>query len=167
MLAEHFCASIVKNLKLIVSMKGKKTVCFNIKASWHAIARLYNEQAAKHGLSASIGYVLLNIDTENGTPATKIGPLIGMESRSLTRMLKNLEENGLILKKSDEKDKRLVKVFLTEKGKEKKEIAKQVVKKFNNVVSEEIPAEKLTTFFEVIDTINEIIDRKNIYKESH
>jgi DNA-binding MarR family transcriptional regulator len=125
---------------------------------------MYNEEAAKHGLSASIGYVLLNIDEEHGTPATKIGPQIGMESRSLTRMLKSLEETGLIERKADDKDKRLVKICLTAKGKEKKELAKIVVKKFNNVVKEEISTEKLAIFFEVVEKINKIIEQKNIYK---
>jgi DNA-binding MarR family transcriptional regulator len=144
-------------------MKQKKTVCSSIKTSWHAIARLYNEQAAKHGLTASIGYVLLNLDIEHGTPATKIGPLIGTESRSLTRLLKSLEENGLIYKAQDQKDKRLIKIFLTEKGIAKREIARQVVKKFNNLLHELIPQEKLKAFFEVMDKINEVIEQKNIY----
>ena len=145
-------------------MKQKKTVCFTIKSSWHAIARVYNEQAAQHGLSASIGYVLLNLDLEQGTPATKIGPLIGTESRSLTRMLKSLEENGLIYKQQDKADKRMVKIFLTDRGKEKREIAKEVVKKFNKVVSSVISEDKLSIFFEVMEKINEIAESKNIYK---
>lgn len=143
--------------------QAKNTVCFNIKASWHAISRLYNEQGVKYGLTASVGYVLLNIDAAQGTPATKIGPLLGMESRSLTRMLKNMEQDDLIYKESDKSDKRLVKIFLTEKGKEKKEIAKKVVKRFNQAVREEVPQEKLDTFFEVFEKINNIIARKNIY----
>jgi DNA-binding MarR family transcriptional regulator len=145
-------------------MKHKKTVCFSIKSSWHAIARLYNEQAVKHSLSASMGYVLLNLDQELGTPATKIGPLIGTESRSLTRMLKSLEDDGLIYKVQDTKDKRLVKIFLTTKGIKKKEIAKQVVKTFNKAVRELIPEEKLSIFFEVIEKINQVAETKNIYK---
>ncbi|HEY8402886.1 MAG TPA: MarR family transcriptional regulator [Cytophagaceae bacterium] len=143
--------------------QAKKTVCFNIKASWHAISRLYNEQAVKYGLTTSVGYVLLNIDSREGTPATKIGPLLGMESRSMTRMLKSMEQDGLIYKVSDANDKRLVKIFLTEKGKEKREIAKKVVKRFNQLVKEELGEEKLETFFEVIEKINSIIARKNIY----
>lgn len=141
-----------------------QTICFNIKTAWHAISRLYNEQALKHDLSASIGYVLLNINTKEGTPATKIGPQIGVEARSLTRMLNNLEESGLIKRVSDEKDKRLVRIFLTEKGKEKKELAKKVVKKFNQAVRDQIPEEKLEVFFEVMEKINSIIDQKEIYK---
>ena len=140
-------------------MKRNQTVCFNIKASWHAISRMYNEYGQDYGVSASVGYVLLNIDV-NGTPATKIGPLLGMESRSLSRMLKSLEENDLIYRKQDEKDKRLYKIFLTEKGREKREMAKKVVKKFNNAVREQVSDHKLEIFFEVIEKINSLIDQK-------
>ena len=146
------------------NMRSKETVCFNIKSSWHAISRMYNEQAMKYGLTVSIGYVLLKIDTENGTPATKIGPQIGMESRSLTRTLKHLEEEGLIKRVQDSTDKRLVRIVLTDKGKEKKEIAKKVVKRFNQMVKDEIPPEQLETFFDVLAKIHNIIAEKKIYK---
>lgn len=149
----YFCPVIMK-------LKAKESVCFNIKTSWHAISRMYNNGGSEFDLSASLGFVLLNIDLENGTPATKIAPLLGMETRSLTRMLKSMEENGLIYRKADEKDKRSVRVFLTERGKEKRELAKLAVKTFNNAVRETIPADKLKVFFEVIDKINEVVDNK-------
>ncbi|MCS6822690.1 MAG: MarR family transcriptional regulator [Cytophagaceae bacterium] len=144
-------------------MKKEQTVCFNIKVAWHAISRMYNEQASKYGYTAAVGFVLLNIDAQNGTPATKIAPELGMESHSLSRMLKKMEQDKLIYRKPDKSDKRLVKIFLTEKGKENKEIAKRVVKKFNTVVREEVPEEKLQVFFEVIAKINNIIAEKGIY----
>lgn len=146
-----------------MKLKPEQTVDYHIKISWHAINRMYNEQAGKHGSTAAVGFVLLNIDPKEGTPATKIGPLIGMEATSLTRMLKNLEENKLICRVQDQKDKRLVRIFLTDQGKEAREIAKKVVKKFNNAVREAIPEEKLQTFFEVMEKINNIIAEKNIY----
>jgi MarR family transcriptional regulator, organic hydroperoxide resistance regulator len=141
-------------------MKRNETVCFNIKTSWHAIARMYNEQGQEYELSASIGYVLLNIDIQNGTPATKIGPSIGMEPKSLSRMLKSLEKDKLIFKEQDENDKRLFRIFLTAKGKEKRELARKAVKKFNQQIREEIPGQKLEIFFEVMQKINNILDQK-------
>ena len=102
------------------SLPKEDTVDFNIKFAWHSINRMYNQQAAGHDLTTSIGFVLLNIDSKNGTPATKIAPLLGMEPRSLSRMLKALEERGLICRKSDPNDKRLVKIFLTDSGRQKK-----------------------------------------------
>lgn len=144
-------------------MKPQDTVDYSIKITWHAISRMYNEQASKHGSTAAVGFVLLNIDAREGTPATKIGPALGMESTSLARMLKNLEEEGLICRVQDKNDKRLVRIFLTDKGKEARETAKKVVKKFNNAVKEAVPEEKLQAFFEVMEKINNIIADKKIY----
>lgn len=141
-------------------MKPQDTVDYNIKACWHAIARMYNNEAARHDMTMAIGYVLLNIDAEKGTPATKIAPQVGLETRSLTRMLKTLEEEGLISRVADEKDRRGVNIFLTETGKQKREIARQTVRHFNFLVRENVPPEKLRVFFEVIDEINKLIEPK-------
>jgi len=58
----------------------------------------------------------------------------------------------------------LVKVYLTEKGKEAKEVAKKVVRRFNDAIREEIPENKLAVFNEVIEKINNIIAEKKIYQ---
>jgi MarR family transcriptional regulator, organic hydroperoxide resistance regulator len=142
-------------------MKPKESICFNLKNSWQNVSKMYNLLGLKHDLSASVGYVLLNIDEKNGTPATKIGPLIGLEATSLTRMLRSLEEKELIIKKPDEHDKRSVRVYLTEKGRQKKEISKKTVKTFNKEVREQVPEEKLKIFFEVIDKVNAIAEEIN------
>jgi DNA-binding MarR family transcriptional regulator len=124
---------------------------------------MYNEEGAKYGLTAATGYVLINIDEKEGTQATRIGPLLGMEPTSLTRMLKNLETEGLIYRQQDSNDKRSVRIFLTPAGKEKKQIARKVIKKFNALIYDSIPEKKLETFFEVVEEINNIITRKNIF----
>ena len=82
-----------------------------------------------------------------------------MEATSLSRILKNLETKGLIYRKSDEVDKRKVLIFLTPEGVEKRKIAKKVVSGFNKLIVEEIPIEKLSVFFEVMETINKTVDK--------
>ena len=142
------------------SMKKEHTVDYNIKTAWHAIYRMYNQKALKDDFTTSIGYVLLNIDSQEGTPATKIAPLIGLESRSLTRMLKNMEEKGLIVKQPDPNDRRSVRITLTELGRKKKEISRKTVLDFNNLVRDIIPEHKLHIFFDVINEINKIVDEE-------
>ncbi|HEX6890432.1 MAG TPA: MarR family transcriptional regulator, partial [Chryseolinea sp.] len=110
-------------------------------------------QAGKHDITTSIGFVLLNIHTD-GTPATKIAPLMGLEARSLTRMLKTMEEKKLIYRAPDPVDKRSVRIFLTELGKTKKEVSRETVLSFNNKVREIVPENKLKIFFEVMNEIN-------------
>lgn len=146
-------------------MKREESIDYNIKATWHAIARMYNQQAMKHDITTSIGFVLLNINTKEGTPATKIAPLMGLESRSLTRMLKSMEEKGLIYKKQDAHDKRSVRIFLTAEGIQKKEVSKETVKRFNEEVVRLLNPKDLEAFYRVIQQISEVIDENKIYQE--
>ena len=148
-------------------MKREETIDHNIKSAWHAISRMYNQQAVKQNITTSIGFVLLNISSKEGTPATKIAPLMGLESRSLTRVLKNMEEKGLIFRRPDAIDGRSVRIFLTDEGKRKKEVSRETVLSFNNQVREVISDEKLEVFFDVINDINKIIDSNRIYENAN
>jgi len=136
-----------------MKITNRQSVDLNIKASWLAISKMYNALGSAHQITHSTGFVLLNIDQENGTPATKIAPLMGMESRSLSRMLKNMEENGIIYRKQDQKDKRKVMICLTEKGKKQREMARKVVREFNARVRQSVNNEELESFLRVIRCI--------------
>jgi DNA-binding MarR family transcriptional regulator len=146
-------------------MKPEETVDYNIKVAWHAISRMYNTQAAQHDITTSIGFVLLNIDQENGTPATKIAPLLGLETRSLTRILRSMEDKGLIYKQADSVDKRSVRIFLTPVGLEKKEISRQTVRHFNLKIREKIPQAQLDSFFKVAAQITGMIEGKALFED--
>ena len=146
-------------------MKPEETVDYNIKVAWHAISRMYNTQAARYDITTSIGFVLLNIDQELGTPATKIAPLLGLETRSLTRILRSMEEKGLIYKQADTLDKRSVRIFLTELGLEKKEVSRQTVRHFNLKVREKIPQSQLDSFFKVASQITGMIEGKTLFDD--
>ncbi|MDZ4716720.1 MAG: MarR family transcriptional regulator [Cytophagales bacterium] len=146
-------------------MKREETIDHHIKAAWHGIARMYNQQALKYGGTMSMGFALLNIHSEDGTPATKIGPLMGLEARSLTRLLKSMEEKGLIVRKADLMDKRSVRIQLTREGKKRRERARDTVLRFNEAVREVIPSKKLDVFFEVVLGINRMIEKNDIYKK--
>ena len=144
-------------------MKREETVDHHIKTCWHAIYRMYNEQAMKHGTTTSMGFVALNIDPKEGTPATKIAPLIGLESRSLSRTLKDMEKKGFIYRKKDPRDGRSIRIFLTALGEEKREISRETVIRFNEIIRESVSPQKLEIFFEVIETINQLVGKKEIF----
>ena len=137
-------------------MRREETVDHTIKSAWHAIARMYNQQASKYEITTSIGFVLLNINSDEGAPATKIAPLMGLEARSLTRMLKTMERKKLIHRVPDPADKRSVRIYLTDLGKRKKELSRASVLLFNNRVRELVSESKLKIFFEVMNEINQL-----------
>ncbi|WP_421874347.1 MarR family winged helix-turn-helix transcriptional regulator [Marinoscillum sp.] len=144
-------------------MKREETIDYNIKVAWHAISRMYNQYGADMDVTASTGFVLLNIDQENGTPATKIAPLMGLEARSLTRMLKTMEDKKWIRREKDPTDGRSVRIFLTELGKEKREFSKKAVREFNTKIRQMVPEEDVQAFIRVTNTVTQLIEDKSLF----
>ncbi len=140
-----------------------KTIDYILRSTWQAVSRMYNEEATKYGASMATGFALLSIDKENGTPSTTLASRLGMEATSLTRTLKCMEEKGLIIRKKNPYDGRGVLIYLTEFGKEKRELSKNTVVKFNETLKQHIPEEKLQHFIEVSEIINELITEKKIF----
>jgi DNA-binding MarR family transcriptional regulator len=143
-----------------------KTIDYILRATWQAVSRMYNEEASKYGATMATGFALLSMDKNEGTPSTALGPKMGMEATSLTRTLKSMEEKGLIIRKKNPDDGRGVLIFLTELGKEKRDLSKNTVLKFNDTVKNHISDEKLQHFIEVSEMINELIHNKNIFNQT-
>ena len=141
-------------------MKPEETIDFNLRWTWLNINRYYNDAAAEYGSSMSVGMVLLNIDVENGTPSTKLGPKMGMEPTSLSRTIKNMEDEGLIARKSDDSDGRKSIVHLTPLGLEKRDLAKKVVLDFNETVRKKLKESDIQIFLKVLSTVNKTIEGK-------
>ena len=83
---------------------------------------------------------------------------MGMESRSLTRSLKGMLDRNLIRKKTDHKDKRKVRIYLTKKGIEYRKIASENVKVFNERVFSKISQKELDAFYKVLDAVDQSIE---------
>lgn len=142
-----------------------KTIDYVLRATWQAVARMYNEEASKYGATMATGFALLSIDKEKGTSSTALGPKMGMEATSLTRTLKSMEEKGLIVRKKNPEDGRGIIIQLTDLGQEKRELSKSTVVKFNETIKDVVSPEKLQNFMEVSEIINDLISDKKIFLE--
>lgn len=147
-------------------MEKSNSIDHQLRATWQAVAKYYNERAALHGSTMATAFVLLNIDFENGTPSTALGPMMGMEPTSLSRILKNMEDKGAISRTKNPDDGRSVIIKLTAYGKEMRKLSKDTVYQFNNAVREQLSEEEINTFFKVTETINTLIADKEIYQET-
>lgn len=142
-----------------------KSIDYILRATWQSIARMYNEEASKYGATMATGFALLSIDKEKGTPSTALGPKMGMEPTSLTRTLKSMEEKGLIIKKKNPNDGRGVLIYLTDFGKEKRELSKNTVIHFNETIRKRFSEEQWDNFIEIAITINQLIQDKEIFSQ--
>ncbi|WP_411273661.1 MarR family winged helix-turn-helix transcriptional regulator [Daejeonella sp.] len=136
-------------------MKPEETVDYFLKIVWQTVANKYNQIAAEYGITQALGYMLINIH-EEGTTVSQIAVLSGVKSTSLSRMLNNMQELGLIYRETDTADKRSVKIFLTPFGVEKRQIAKDVVRKFNEFLNSHISDKERLQLIKSLNKINQL-----------
>lgn len=136
-------------------MKQQETVDYFLKVVWQNVSNAYNQIASGFGITQAIGYVLINIEKE-GTAVSKLAGLLGVKATSLSRMLNNMEEMGLIYRETSEGDKRSVKVFLTELGREKRQMAKGVVISFNEYLNENLSIQEKNNLIVTLQKLNKL-----------
>jgi DNA-binding MarR family transcriptional regulator len=138
------------------SVKHQETIDYFLKIVWQTVANKYNNIVTEFGITQSIGYLLINIDEKEGTTVSQAAALLGLKSTSLSRMLRQIEKSGLIYRESNEGDKRSVKIYLTESGKEKRRQARAVVKQFNNYLNAHISDNDKEFLIKTLKKINQL-----------
>lgn len=141
--------------------KHTETIDSKLKTAWQVISRMYNAEAIMHNGTFAMAHFLLNVDSQEGSFGINIAPHLGMESTSLSRLVTSLEQKKLIQRLPDKEDKRKTKIKLTAKGKAQKELAKNVVRSFNQLAEAKIGKKRLDEFFKTIDDIIELAEQRN------
>ena len=105
---------------------------------------------AFNGAQGRILYVLWQ---EDGVPIKIISEKSGLAITSLTTMLERMEKNGLIIRKTDEADKRKTLLFLTDKAKELKEAYDSVSNEMGNIYYRDFTDKEILQFEEYLNRI--------------
>ena len=142
-----------------------KTIDYILRITWLSVQKMYNQEASKFGSTMATGFTLLSIDPEKGTPSTALGPKMGMEATSLSRILKTMDQNGLIERHPNPEDGRGVIITLTDFGRAKRAYSREKVLTFNETIKNNISEEKLNHFYEVSELINHMVSNKKIYNQ--
>ena len=136
---------------------------YSLRTSWQSIRMMYQEEATKYGHTYAIGFALLSIDPKKGTSSTSIAPIMGLEANSLSRLLKTMEINKLIIRKPNPNDGRGIIILLTKEGLKKRDITKDKVIKFNRLIKKNITKKDLTVFLKTTNTIKNLISKNTVF----
>ncbi|MFD1343503.1 MarR family winged helix-turn-helix transcriptional regulator [Litorisediminicola beolgyonensis] len=94
----------------------EQMLCFDLYSANHAFGRLYKPLLDPLGLTYPQYLVMVSLWTEDGLSVGEIGRKLGLESNTLTPLLKRLEASGLLTRSRDGVDERRVIVRLTREG---------------------------------------------------
>jgi DNA-binding MarR family transcriptional regulator len=91
-------------------------VCFSVYATTHAFSRAYRPLLEPLGLTYPQYLVMLVLWEADERTVGDIGDALGLDSGTLTPLLKRLEGSGLVRRRRSADDERRVRVQLTETG---------------------------------------------------
>jgi MarR family transcriptional regulator, organic hydroperoxide resistance regulator len=101
-------------------------LCFLLHATSRAFDAAYRPVLAKLGLTYPQSLVMLVLWEQDGQTVSEIGQRLFLDSGTLTPLLKRLEAQGVVIRKRDLVDERLVRVNLTKTGSHLRRAARSV-----------------------------------------
>jgi DNA-binding MarR family transcriptional regulator len=94
----------------------KEMLCFSLYAANNAMNRVYKPLLEPLGLTYPQYLVLVVLWGKNDITVSQIGECLGLDSNTLTPLLKRMEVSDLLKRKRNAKDERQVIISLTVKG---------------------------------------------------
>jgi len=91
-------------------------ICFALYSANHAMQRVYQPLLAPLGLTYPQFLVLMTLWQSDDRTVGDLGRALGLESNTLTPLLKRMETQGFLARARDNNDERQVRVTLTDKG---------------------------------------------------
>ena len=73
---------------------------------------------ARYGIHAGQDVLLYYLSQEDGQTVSKLVEAISIQHATISHMITRMVANGLVIKAKDEKDMRVSRIFLTDKGRE-------------------------------------------------
>jgi DNA-binding MarR family transcriptional regulator len=103
-----------------------RQLCFALYSASRAVTRAYGPLLEPLGITYPQYVVFLALWERDGQPVHELGTCLGLDSGTLTPLLKRLEQRKLVERRRDRDDERVVKIFLTADGKALRAKAKKV-----------------------------------------
>lgn len=104
--------------------------------------------------------ILLLLSLSGGLYQTQIANILGKDRPNITRMIDVIETKGFIRREKDANNRRILKVYLTEKGLEKVQNIKPLKERMDRVQYKGMSTEEIDTLVTLLRRV-----RKNISEE--
>ncbi len=111
------------------------------------------------GVGASQGYTLLSIPREGSLSMQNLSTVMGLASSTTTRIVDQLVRKGLVRRKSDRADRRVVKVELTVHGQELWQTLDRELQEFFKNAFTEIQEEERARIIQALEQITQTMEK--------
>jgi len=91
-------------------------VCYVMKGTMKKLEKYMGQKFDEYGINLAQSFILFSLMEKDGLTLTEIGNRTQIENSSLTTMVDRLEKEELAKRSLDSQDRRVIRLFITEKG---------------------------------------------------
>lgn len=140
-----------------------------MRVTWaldHAMQRASKRMERDLGITGPQRLVLRVVGRFPSLPAGKLAELLHVDPSTLTGVLRRLERQGLIRRRSDSRDRRRTLLGLTDKGRAFDVDAGETIEAAIQRILETTPSDKLRAAREVLESITSMLESRASMEDS-
>lgn len=132
-------------------------ICFVMRTAMKKLERVLSAHLEQYGVSVPQSFVLFCLLEEDGSTLKEIGTRAQIDSSSMTVLVDKLESEGLVERRLDQQDRRAIRVYLTDKGRQLGLEVLNAGMAFNQFIKNSL-GELETPFLQGLQTIVKILE---------
>ena len=133
-------------------------VCYALKSTMKKVEKYIGNELDLFGLNLAQSFVLFTLMENDGSTLSEIGNRAQIENSSLTTMVDKLERENLVERRLCSQDRRVIRLFLTDKGRDLAQKVYQHGESFNKYLRKELGVTQ-DNFLAGLVTVANSIDR--------
>ncbi|MGI5920823.1 MAG: MarR family winged helix-turn-helix transcriptional regulator [Syntrophomonadaceae bacterium] len=129
------------------------SIYFSMRAATKKIDKTISDRLQSLGISIPQSFILSNLLKADGLTLKEIGEKCLIDSSSMTVLIDKLEKEGLVERRLDNRDRRAIRIFITDKGRQTASEVVEIGSEVNNLLFDLIGEENQKEFLHGLSNI--------------
>lgn len=126
-----------------------------------------NKKLEKFNVKSDQLEIIHTLNAIKGLSQNALGEILLEDKITITKRLKGLEQEGYIERRVDSKDKRIKKLYLTDKGHELSEISREIIEESSDILTENLSDDAKKCLKDILPQMSKnIFDATSKFKKS-
>lgn len=142
--------------KQAVNLRFDGSVWCNMDIALRNIEQAFGREVRPMGLTVIELYILRALYQRDGQYASELAHAVGRAATSFTPNLDKLQDKNLIERRNDTRDRRAVRIHLTEEGKRRREEILRTAQELDDRLAGLFDRQEFETFLSVLNTLQNV-----------
>ena len=129
------------------------SVGFLLARTARSMKRALESRLSEYDVTASQYIVLARLNDENGISLSQLGERLYFDNPTVTGVVDRMERDGLVERRRVANDRRVINVFLTQKGKTLLGVIEEIANDINDRALSEFTTTDRVNFLKLLDSI--------------